>query len=158
MRKLLFSFLLVCIYSFSNAQMVYPYQDIKLEKPSDYKETEAMALSASKFLLGTPFIEVDVNRSNALFFLNKWITGAKDYQFYLQGYVMDISADLNLLSLYIPAMVKYTLENKAEAVNPIKVEQYASQIVLTYCNDPKNNFKLKKKFRKLLEDHQPVKN
>lgn len=158
MRKLLFSFLLLCFYSVSNAQMVYPYQDIKLEKPSDYKETEAMALSAAKFLLGTPFIEVDVNRSNALVFLNKWMSGTKDYQFYLQGFVQDLSVDLNVLSLYIPAMVKYTLENKTEAVNPIKVEQYTSQIVLAYCNDPKNNFKLKKKLRKLLEDHQPVKN
>jgi hypothetical protein len=158
MRKFLFSFLLICLCYVSNAQMVYPYQDIKLEKPSDYKETEAMALSAAKFLLGTPFVEADVNRNNALMFLNKWVTGAKDYQFYLQGYVMDISEDLSLLSLYIPAMVKYTLENKTEAVNPIKVEQHASQIVLAYCNDAKNNFKLKKKFRKLLEEHQPVKN
>ena len=149
MRKLLFSFLLICFCHVSNAQMVYPYQDIKLEKPSDYKETEAMALSAAKFLLGTPFVEV---------FLNKWMSGTKDYQFYLQGFVQDLSVDLNLLSLYIPAMIKYTLENKAEAVNPIKVEQYTSQIVLAYCNDPKNNFKLKKKLRKLLEDHQPVKN
>jgi hypothetical protein len=140
------------------AQTVYPYQDIKLEKPSDYKETEAMALSATNFLLGTPFIEVDVNRSNALIFLNKWMSGTRDYQFYLQGFIQDISADINLLSLYIPAMIKYTLENKKDAVNPIKVEQQASQIVLAYCNDPKNNFKLKKKLRKLLEDHQPVKN
>jgi hypothetical protein len=158
MRKLLFSFLLFCFYSVSNAQLVYPYQDIKLEKPSDYKETAPLALSAAKFLLGTPFVEVDVNRTNALVFLNKWMTGAKDYQFYLEGFAQDVSVDLNLLSLYIPAMVKYTLENKAEAVNPIKVEQHAAQIVLDYCNDPKNNFKLKKKLRKLLEEHQPVKN
>ena len=156
MRKLLFSLLLVSFYTVSGAQMIYPYQDIKLEKPSDYKETEPMALSATKFLLGTPFIEVDVNRSNALVFLNKWMSGTKDHQFYLQGFVQDISVDLNLLSLYIPAMVKYTLVNKAEAVNPIKVEQQASKIVLAYCNDPKNNFRLKKKLRKLLEDHQPV--
>jgi hypothetical protein len=43
MRKLLFSFLLICLCSISIAQIVYPYQDIKLEKPSDYKETEPMA-------------------------------------------------------------------------------------------------------------------
>ncbi|MFZ1451321.1 MAG: hypothetical protein WAT20_01390 [Ferruginibacter sp.] len=157
MFKLLFSLLLVCFNSVSNAQMVYPYQDIKLEKPSDYKETEPMALSATKFLLGTPFIEVDVNRGNALVFLNKWMSGTKDHQFYLQGFAQELSVDLNVLSLYIPAMVKYTLENKAAAVNPIKIEQQASKIVLDYCNDPKNNFRLKKKLRKLLEDHQPVK-
>jgi hypothetical protein len=158
MRKILFSFLLVCLYHVSMAQMVYPYRDIKLEKPSDYKETESMALSASTFLITTPFVEVDEGRAGALIFLNNWINGTKDYQFYFQGIVQDISVDRNLLSLFIAAMVKYTLENKAEAVNPIKVEQQASKIVLAYCNELKNNFKLKKKLRKLLEDHQPVKN
>ena len=158
MRKIILLFLLFCLCNVSIAQMVYPYRDIKLEKPSDYKETEPLALSAANFILTTPFVEVDEGRGGALMFLNKWMTGTKDYQFYLQGFIVDISTDVNLLSLYIPSMIKYTLENKKEAVNPIKVEQYASQIVLAYCNDPKNNFKLKKKLRKLLEDHQPVKN
>ena len=158
MRKLLFSFLLFCLCNISMAQMVYPYRDIKLEKPSDYKETETMALSAAKFLLSTPFVEIDADRGGALTFLNNWMTGAKDYQFYLQGFIVDISADINLLSLYIPAMIKFTLENKAEAVNPMKVEQQTAKLVLAYCNDPKNNFRLKKKFRKLLEDRQAATN
>lgn len=158
MHKFLFSFLLICLCFISNAQLVYPYRDIKLEKPSDYKETESMALSAATFLITTPFIEVNEGRAGALIFLNNWIDGNKTYQFYFQGIVQDISADRNLLSLFIPAMVKYTLENKTEAVNPIRVEQHASKMVLAYCDDPKNNFKLKKKFRKLLEDHQPLKN
>lgn len=158
MHKLLFSFLLLCICQVLTAQMAYPYRDIKLEKPADYKATEKMALSAANFLLTTPFVEVDTDRGSALIFLNSWMTGTRDYQFYLQGYILDISVDKNLLSLYIAAMVKYTLENKTEAVNPIKVEQEASKIVLAYCDDAKNNFKLKKKLRKLLEDHQPVKN
>lgn len=158
MQKTIFFFLFVFLCNISVAQLVYPYRDIKLEKPSDYKETESMALSAATFLLTTPFIEVDEGRGGALVFLNKWMTGTKDYQFYLQGYIVEISADINLLSLYIPAMIKYTLENKTVAVNPIKTEQQASKTVLAYCDDPKNNFKLKKKFRKLLEDHQPENN
>ena len=158
MRQFLFSFLLICFCISAHAQFVYPYRDIKLEKPSDYKETETLALSAANFLLNTPFVEVDADRGGALVFLNNWMTGTKDHQFYLQGYILQISVDKNLLSLYVAAMIKYTLENKAEAVNPIKVEQQASSIVLAYCNDAKNNFVLKKKLRKLLEDHQPVKN
>jgi hypothetical protein len=110
MRKLLFSILLICLCHISMAQLVYPYRDIKLEKPSDYKETESMALSAATFLITTPFIEVDEGRAGALIFLNNWINGTKDYQFYFQGIVQDISVDRNLLSLFIAAMVKYTLE------------------------------------------------
>ena len=157
MRKFLFLFLLICFYNVSIAQIVYPYRDIKLEKPSDYKATESMALSAANFLITTPFIEVDDARGSALVFLNAWVDGAKDYQFYFGGLILDVSVDKNLLSLYIAAMVKYKLENKADAVNPIKVEQQTSRILLAYCDDPKNNFKLKKKLRKLLEDHLPAK-
>lgn len=158
MRKFLFLFVVVCLCNISIAQVVYPYKDIKLEKPADYKATEAMALSAATFLITTPFVEVDEARGGALLFLNNWMTGTKDYQFYLKGLALDISVDKNLLSLYIAAMAKYTLENKAEAVNPIKVEQQTSKMLLAYCDDPKNNFKLKKKLRKLLEDHLPPKN
>lgn len=158
MRKLLFSFLLVFFYHISIAQIVYPYKDIKLEKPSDYKETEPMALSAANFILTTPFVETDAGREGALSFLTTWITGTKEYQFYLKGFVEDIAVDRNVLTLYVAAMVKYTLENKAEAVNPIKVEYQACKILLAYCDDKKNNFRLKKKLRKLLEEHQPVKN
>lgn len=157
-RSYLFLILLLSLCNSSIAQIVYPYRDIKLEKPADYKATEPMALSAANALITTPFIEVDEGRAGALTFLNAWISGTKEYQFYYQGVVQDISVDGNLLSLYIAAMVKYTLENKATAVNPLQVEQQACKILLAYCDDTKNNFKLKKKFRKVLEDHLPAKN
>ncbi|MEP7238636.1 MAG: hypothetical protein ABI685_12245 [Ferruginibacter sp.] len=153
MRRLLFSFLLVCFYCVSNAQMIYPYQDIKLQKPSDYKETEPLALSAATFLLSTPFVEVDANRAGALTFLSNWMMGTKDYNFYMQGKVSEINTDGNLLSLFLAAMVKYSLENKADAGIPLKVESNAAKLVLAYCDDPKNNFKLKKKYRKLFENN-----
>jgi len=130
---------------------VYPYRDIKLEKPSDYTETEPMALSAATFLITKPFIEVDMDRSSALFFLNNWMLGNNKYTFYLKGIVEIIREDNNLLSLFIAAMAKYTLEHKAEAANPINVDMNAAKMVLAYSDDPKNNFKLKKKYRKILE-------
>ncbi|MBL7700773.1 MAG: hypothetical protein JNM14_00865 [Ferruginibacter sp.] len=158
MRKFLLLLSLLGFYNITIAQVIYPYKDIKLEKPADYKATEKMALSAATFLITTPFIEVDEARGGALIFLNAWMTGTKDYQFYFQGIAQEISVDKNLLSLFVAAMAKYTLENKAEAVNPIRTEQQTAKIVLTYCDDPKNNFKLKKKLRKLLEDHLPANN
>lgn len=153
MTRLLFILLLTCMASASWCQAVYPYQDIKLEKPSDYKATEPVALSAATFILTTPFVDADANRINALKFLSNWISGTKEYSFYMQGKVIDISYEHNLLSLYIAAMAKYTLENKTAAVNPMNVELNASKLVLLYCDDPKNNFKLKKKYRKILESN-----
>lgn len=157
MRKFLFLFLFASLCNISMAQITYPYRDIKLEKPADYKATESMALSAATLLITTPFVEVDEGRAGALIFLNAWMAGTKDYQFYFAGIAQDISVDKNLLSLFIAAMAKYMLENKSE-VNPIKIEQQSAKILLAFCDDPKNNFKLKKKLRKLLEDHQPPKN
>lgn len=152
MPKILF---LLCFLGFSclAGAQTFPYRDIKLEKPSDYKATEKMALSAANFLLTTPFVEVDTDRGGALKFLNDWMTGTKDYQFYLKGKASDITDDLNVFSLFLAAMVKYTLENKTEAVNPLNVDMNAAKIVIAYCDDPKNNFKLKKKYRKILENN-----
>ena len=151
MHKFLFLPVFILISNISICQTVYPYQDIKLEKPSDYKETEPLALSAATFILTTPFIEVDAGRAGALQFLSNWIPGTKDYSFNLQGIVADIGDDKNLLSIFVAAMVKYSLENKVASVNPLTVELNAAKMVIAYCDDPKNNFKLKKKFRKLLE-------
>jgi len=155
MTKFLFLILFSCFHNYTMGQTVYPYQDIKLEKPSDYKETEPLALSAATFILTTPFVEFDAGRAGALQFLSNWITGTKDFSFHMQGVVVDISNDRNLLSLFVAAMVKYSLENKAEAVNPMRIEQQACKIVVAYCDDPKNNFKLKKKLRKFLEKEFP---
>lgn len=151
MRKLLFFLFLICTTTFAEAQVVYPYRDIKLEKPADYTATESMALSAANFLLTSPFVEVDVDRSGALQFLSTWMFGNKKYSFYMAGKAADINSDNNLLSLFVAAMAKYTLENKTEAVNPLIVDRQAAKIVIAYCEDPTHNFKLKSKYRKILE-------
>lgn len=151
MRKVSFFLFLLFSCSFSEAQLVYPYADIKLQKPSDYKETEKLALSAATFLITNPFAEKDPNRDAAFKFLNDWMVGSKDYQFYLQGKVRELIEERDLVWLYVAAMAKYTFENKVAAANPLTVELNASKMVLAYCDEPKNNFKLKKKYRKILE-------
>ncbi|MEO7306893.1 MAG: hypothetical protein ABIR78_07155 [Ferruginibacter sp.] len=151
MNRFLFLIVLVLISHTSWCQDHYPYQDIKLEKPTDFKGTEPLALSAATFLLSTPFDEQNAGRIAALQFLAKWMAGTKDYNFYMQGKVAEINGVPNLLSQYIAAMAKYSLENKTEAANALTVELNASKLLLAYCNDPRNKFKLKKKWRKLLE-------
>ena len=151
MPKKIFFILFLFISTIANAQLVYPYGDIKLEKPGDYVATEPMALSAATFLLTSAFVEADEKRLNALKFLSTWMAGTKAYSFYMQGMVLDLRDEINLVQLYIAAMAKYSLENKADAVNPMQVDMNATKMVIAYCDDPKNNFKLKKKYRKILE-------
>jgi hypothetical protein len=151
MRRLLFIFYFICSTMIAPAQLVYPYGDIKLEKPGDYVATEPMALSAANSLLSNPFVVADENRLGAIKFLSSWMAGTKAYSFYMKGMAQDVSDDVNLIQLYVAAMAKYTLENKLTSANPLTVDANAAKMVLTYCDDPKNNFKLKKKYRKILE-------
>jgi hypothetical protein len=151
MLKKLFFVLFICISTAAGAQAVYPYEDIKLEKSTDYIETEPMALSAATFLITTPFAANSKARTEAMKFLFAWMQGNKKYDFYIKGMAADISEDADLAGLYLSAMAKYTLENKAQAVNPITVDLNAAKIVIAYCDNGKNNFKLKKKYRKILE-------
>lgn len=153
MNKLLLFVLLICTGTDSFCQSIYPYQDIKLERPSDYIETEPFALSAANFVLTTPFVQEDVNRQNAVKFLADWVSGTKKYNFYMQNVGEYIRSDLNLLSLLIAAMVKYNLEHNENPADAITVEKNACKMVLDYCNKPANNFNLKKKFRKKLEEN-----
>ena len=153
MNKYLFLFIFILLSNISFSQAYYPYQDIKLEKPSDYAETEPMALSAATLLITTPYNETDAGRKSAMQFLTTWMMGTKVYTFYLHGIVEDISEDRNLFGLYIAALAKYTFENKTEAANPLIAESNACKILLSYCDDEKNDFRLKKKYRKLVEKH-----
>ena len=151
MNKFLCFLLFLFISNMAVCQTAYPYQDIKLEKPSDYKAMEPLALTTAKSLLSIPFSADDANRKQAVEFLSTWASGTTTCQFYMKGVVEEISTESDLLSIYLAAMVKFTLENRIEAVNPLVVEKNSCRLVLAYCDNPVNNFKLKKKVRKLLE-------
>ncbi|MEP7255874.1 MAG: hypothetical protein ABI666_08845 [Ferruginibacter sp.] len=151
MGRLLFFLFFICISNMALCQTFYPYQDIKLEKPADYKAMEPLALSTARSLLSNPFLADDINRIRGIEFLSNWASGTRTCQFYMKGKVEEISEDRELLGLYLAAMVKFTLENRIEAANPLVVEKNACRLVLAYCDNPANNFKLKKKTRKLLE-------
>ena len=151
MKKYLFLTSLLFTAATSLCQSIYPYEEIRLIKPADYMGSEPLALSAATFLLSSPYKEKDINRSHALEFLKKWMAGTKEFTFRLSGVGQDIAEDHDLLDLFTAAMVKFCLENKPFSTNSKLVEESACKIVLTYCDNPVNNFRLKKKQRKKLQ-------
>lgn len=150
-KLLLISLFALLIVNEITAQSYYPYQEVPLSKPQDFRAAEPFAMSASDFLLTTPFKEKDKDRERAFNFLVNWTAGASDYNFGLYGVIMEAAEDKNLMTLYIPAMAKFCLENKTVGTNLKLIEAGATRMVLAYCNDPRNNFKLKKKYRKRME-------
>ena len=141
---------LLCGHS-SFSQFAYPYAEIKLEKPSDYKQAEPMALNAANFLLSTPYKKDDADRNTAFLFLVNWTKGSMNYHFELYGVILELKDNREIMSLLIPAMVKFCLENKTLGSNVTLIEASAVKTVLDYCNDPTKNFTLTKKVRKKLE-------
>jgi hypothetical protein len=151
MKKFIVSVvLLFCAHS-SFSQFAYPYGEIKLEKPADYKDAEPIAMNAATFLLTTAYKKDDDDRNKAFLFLVNWTKGNMDYHFELHGVILELKDNREIMSLFIPAMVKFCLENKTLSSNVSLIEASAVKAVLDYCNDPSKNFVLTKKLRKKLE-------
>lgn len=151
MNKILLIALVLLCSKMANAQSIYPYGEIQLKAPADYKTAEPFALNAANFLLSTRYKEKDIDRESAFNFLIRWTQGDRDYRFDLTGVILEVADEKELMSLFIPAMVKFCLENKTLGSNTSLIEKSAVKTVLDYCNNPANNFTLKKKLRKKLE-------
>ncbi|MFT3912197.1 MAG: hypothetical protein QM737_22410 [Ferruginibacter sp.] len=71
MNKFIAFVIFLTCYIDAASQSIYPYEEIKLDKPADYKTAEPFALNAATFLLSTPFKAKDNDRERALKFLIK---------------------------------------------------------------------------------------
>ena len=153
MKKCLVLLFSLLIAKSAFLQSIYPYQEIRLEKPADFRTAEPFALSAANFLLSTSFKKDDHDRKQAFEFLIRWTAGDKDYNFNIQGIILELAEDKDIMQLFLAAMSKFCLENKALGSNTKLIESYAVKTVLDYSNDPSNNYTLKKKQRKRLESY-----
>ena len=149
--------LIIALFSFwlqaGFGQGVYPYREIKLDKPADFKNAEPLVMSAANYVLSVPYVKTDNNRSAAASFLGNWVTGANEYHLRLPDIMMEVVDNRPLLDVFVAAMAKYCLENKTLSSNPKILEHGQVQYVLAYVNKPENNMPLKKKIRKRLEEN-----
>jgi hypothetical protein len=80
------------------------------------------------------------------------MSGTPDYNFTLDEVAGKlIKGNDDLLGLYMAAMAKYSLQNKASAKNVKLVKLNAITILLNYCEDANNNMKMTKQLKKLSE-------
>ena len=148
MKNAIIGCLLFCSY-LVHAQTLPNFELIKLEKISDYKKAEPFVLQTANFLLSIPFKSESTDRYNSLRFISQWMNGTPDYSFVLADVIEKIGKGNNdLLGVYISAMTKYTLENKAVAKDAAVVKLNAMTILLEYCENKNNNLKLSKQLKK----------
>jgi hypothetical protein len=134
------------------AQTTTDYDKVKLETAADCKAADPLALEASNYLLSTPYEKDNLTRLQSISFIIKWMSATPDYSFSLDEVASKImKGNDDLLGLYMAAMTKYCLENKASAKDGKLVKLNALTYVLNYCENEKNNMKMTKQLKKLSE-------
>jgi len=151
MKKLAFVLLTFCT-SYSFSQTPTNFDQIKLDQASDCKTAEPYALEASNYQLSTPFEKDDIQRLRSLSFIIKWMGATPDYQFSLDEVASKLlKGSDDLLGLYMAAMTKYVLENKASAADQKAIKLNGITMLLTYAENPANKLKMTKNLKKLSE-------
>jgi hypothetical protein len=151
MKKIIF---LISLFWFKSSfsQMPLNYDAIRLETSSDYAAADSFALTASNFLLSTPFEKDSPDRLKSLQFIIKWMTGTPDYSFSLDNTASKILKDSDdLLGLYMACMTKFCLENKTSSRDKRLIKLNSMKLLLAYVENPKNNIKMTRQLRKISE-------
>jgi hypothetical protein len=150
--KYIFVFLFILLNRPVFSQPLPDNTHVSFTQASDYKAAESQILQAAIYMLVNPYNKDDLARLNAIQFIMKWVEGTPDYGFTLGSSNTKIFKDkMELLSMYIAAMVRYALENPGSAKDPNAVSLNAMSMVLTYCNNPENNLAMTKPMKKLWE-------
>lgn len=153
MKKIILG-LLIGLFSYTvSAQTLPNYDAIKLEKKEDFNEmANDAALKASNFLLSTPLEKDNLDRLKSVQYVIKWMSGSPDYTFSLDEQATKFAKKNNdLLGVYMAAMTKYVLENKADAKDQNKIKLNAVKLIIAYAKDEKNKVKLNSELKKVIE-------
>ncbi|HET9056444.1 MAG TPA: hypothetical protein VFN30_06300 [Chitinophagaceae bacterium] len=153
MKTVLFSILLLLLLTNVFSQDNPKYDEIKLDTKEDFNEkANNAALQASNYLLSTPIDSKSIDRLKSLQFIIKWMSGTPDFSFTLDEQATKFAKNNDdLLGLYMAAMTKYVLENKTESKNQNKIKLNAVKSIIQYSKDTKNNVKINKELKKVIE-------
>lgn len=135
------------------AQSLPDFDVIKLESKEDFNTTaNDAALQAANYLLSTPIEKNNINRLKSMGYIIRWMTGTPEYSFTLDEQSTKFAKkNDDLLSLYMAAMTKYVLENKADAKDQNKIKLNAVKLIIIYVKDPANKVKLNGELKKAIE-------
>lgn len=150
MKKIIVIFLAFCSI-YANAQTVPDFDQIKIEKATDYKAAEPFVLQTANYLLTTPIIKDSKDRLNSLKFIGKWMNGTPDHSYIFSDIPDKIGRDNDILGLYMAAMAKYSLDNKNVSKDAKLVKLNALILVLDYCEVKENKIRMTKQLKKLAE-------
>ncbi|HSC52687.1 MAG TPA: hypothetical protein VLC98_03670 [Phnomibacter sp.] len=153
MKKLLIGLLCGLFSIISFAQTLPDFDAIKLETKEDYDSiANDAALQGSNYLLSTPLEANNINRLKSLQYVIRWMSGSPEYNFTLDEQAVKFAKkNDDLLGLYMAAMTKFVLENKADAKDQNKIKLNAVKIIIAYAKNENNKVKINSELRKVIE-------
>ena len=157
MKKLVFLLVALLCFSCGISQVLPDYKNYKLDTATDCQKADTIVHQVANYLLQTPIklskstnieaAEYDKQRLDAASFLMKWMERTSEYSFSLDHSITKL--DIELMSMYLAAMVKYSIENKNESED-LNIQKLNSwKILLEYCDNPTNNVEMSEKLKKL---------
>jgi len=151
MKKLLIVlFLLYCAPVFS--QTLPEFDKVKLNSESDCQAADPVVLTATDYILATPFDKSSTDQKKALRFILKWIEGTPDYTFDIEEKLGSIFQENQALAgIYMACMAKFCLENKAASKSAIAVKVNSVVMMLKYAEKPGNNIEMTDSLKRLID-------
>jgi hypothetical protein len=143
--------LLLCISLSSFSQGTSQYDNINLNKASDYKKAEPQVMLACDYIYTTPVDKENLNRKNAISFIVRWMQGTSDYPFIIDKTVYTVTnSDNQVLGVYFACLSKYALEKgKGASHDDLKYNSY--DLLATYFDNPNNNYVPRGELKKLID-------
>jgi hypothetical protein len=153
MKKITLLILTAAAYLTAFAQGVPDCSTIKLDSKEGFDSVANMAaLNASTYLLSIPADKTDNDRNKTIQYLLQWMTATPEYSFYVDETVRKVVRNNDkLLTLYLAAATKYSLENKHESKNEKHVKLNSIRRLIQYAKDPKNNLTVGTEFKKAIK-------
>lgn len=152
MKKPIFVLLFFFLGSSVFAQLP-DFDSIILEKKEDYTaNADDAALQAARYLLTHPIEKDNLDRLKCMAYVIKWMSGTPHYTFSLDEQATRFAKkNDDLLVLYMAAMARFALENKADAKDEEKVKLNAVQSIVEYARNKDNKVKLNSELKKAIE-------
>jgi hypothetical protein len=128
------------------------WQALSFESPEDYKNNEDKILECANFVLTGPAEPTDPARKSAMSALSKWMSGTPDHSFVIDESISKLmEKNEAVLSIYMAAMTKYTIENKDKKIPPAELKLNAFEQLLNYSETPNNKVPMTKDLKKAIE-------
>ena len=129
-------------------------QNMELNNEIDCRLMEPQILICDNYILSTPVDDKNINRKYAIEAMKRWMAKTPNYIYHVDknvAKILDKKGDV--LSVFIAAMTKFSIENPEQGNDTKAVAQYAWNTTLDYIANKSNNIQLTGEIKKMINSH-----